>query len=92
MSTISHAPSRAVPERWRWSSKLLVREMWAGLAIAVMWLAVLFSALFGPDIVSTSAGTTSTTIPSGVAVALFAALATRAVAKYGFGNRDRDAD
>jgi hypothetical protein len=92
MSSISHEPSTAVPERRRWSSKLLVREMWAALAIAVMWLAVLFAALFGPDIVSTSAGANSTIIPSAVAVALFAALATRAVAKYGFGDRGNDTE
>jgi hypothetical protein len=49
---------------------LFVRNMWAGLAIVVMWLAVLFDALFGPDIVSTSGGgTNTTTIPSAVAVA-----------------------
>jgi hypothetical protein len=52
---------------------LAVREMWAGLAIAVMWLAVLFDALFGPDIVSTSGPTSSST----------AWLATWVVAKHG---------
>jgi hypothetical protein len=67
--------------------------MWAGLAIVVMWLAVLFDALFGPDIVSTSGGgTNTTTIPSAVAVALFAWLATKAVAKHGFGRGENDAD
>jgi hypothetical protein len=63
--------------------------MWAAMAIAVMWLAVLFDAVFGPDIVSTSA-TSSTTVPSAVVVALFALLGTRVVAKYGFGPRDPD--
>jgi hypothetical protein len=63
--------------------------MWAAMAIAVMWLAVLFDAVFGPDIVSTSA-TSSTTVPSAVVVALFALLGTRVVAKYGFGHRDPD--
>ena len=90
MSTISHEPPTAVPERRRWSSKLLVREMWAALAIAVMWLAVLFAALFGPNLVSTSAGANSTIVPSGVAVAFFASVATWAVAKYGFGDRHQD--
>ena len=66
------------------AADLFVRNMWAGLAIAVMWLAVLFDALFGPDMVFTSGGATnSTTIPSAVAVALFAWLATKAVAKHG---------
>lgn len=89
MSTVSHEASRVVPERRSWSSQLLVREMWAGLAISVMWLAVLFAAVFGPDIVSINAGTNTTTVPSGVAVALFASLATRGVAKYGLGHREK---
>jgi hypothetical protein len=64
---------------------MLVREMWASLAIVSMWLAVLFDALFGPDFVSTNgAGTNTTTIPSAVIVALFAYLGTRVVARYGF--------
>ena len=91
MSTISHEPTRAVPERRSWSTQLLVREMWAALAIVVMWLAVLFAAVFGPDIVSIS-GTNTLTMPSAVAVALFASLATWVVAKYGFGHQGKDAD
>jgi anthranilate phosphoribosyltransferase len=47
----------------------------------------------GPDIVSTGAGgTNSTTIPSAVAVALFAWLATKAVAKHGLRRSDNDGD
>ena len=85
MSTVAHHPS----EGRRWVAQLRIREMWAAVAIAFIWLAVLFDALFGPDIVSTSA-TSSTTIPSAVFVALFAWLATRAVAKRGFGHDDDD--
>jgi hypothetical protein len=92
MSTISQ-PSRPIPNPRRLPADLLVHNMWAGLAIVVMWLAVLFDALFGPQIVSTSGGgTNTTTIPSAVAVALFAWLATRAVAKYGFDSYEDDAD
>ena len=91
MSTISHDPSRSVAEPRRWSGKLLVREMWAALSIAVMWIAVLFAAVYGGDIVSTSV-TTHTTIPSAVVMALFAFLATWPVAKYGFGDRRKDSD
>jgi hypothetical protein len=47
--------------------------MWASLAIAVMWLAVLFDALFGPDIVSNGV-TSATRVPSAIIVALFAYL------------------
>jgi hypothetical protein len=92
MSTISQA-SRPIPKPRRSPADLLVRNTWAGLAIVVMWLAVLFDALFGPNIVSTSGGgTNTTTIPSAVAVALFAWLATKAVAKHGFSPGEDDAD
>jgi hypothetical protein len=84
MSTISHEPSVDAREKRRWSLQLLVPEMWASLAIVVMWLAVLFDAIFGPDIVNSSAGGDHSTVPSAVAVALFAFLATWVVAKYGF--------
>ena len=92
MSTISHPPTGAVEERDRWSGRLQVREMWASLAIVVMWLAVLFDAVFGPDIVTSSAGGDMAKIPSAVVVALFASLATWAVARYGFGRHRKNAD
>jgi hypothetical protein len=63
---------------------LLGPEVWAALAIVVMWLAVLFDAIFGPDIVNTSAGGDSSTVPSAVVVALFAFLGTWVVARRGF--------
>lgn len=84
MSTISHEPSGVVHEKKRWALQLLVPEMWATLAIVVMWLAVLFSAIFGPNIVNTSAGGDTSSVPSAVVVALFAFLATWVVARYGF--------
>jgi hypothetical protein len=51
---ISHEGLRVPPERRRWS-ELLVPEMWASLAIAVIWLAVLFDAILGPDNVRAAA-------------------------------------
>jgi hypothetical protein len=90
LSTISHPPSGAVGEQGRfwWLS---VTEMWASLAIVSMWLAVLFDAVFGPNIVSNTPGGESTSVPSAVVVALFASLGTWAVARYGFGqHRKRD--
>jgi hypothetical protein len=84
MSTIPHEPSGVVQQKNRWSLQLLVPEMWAALAIVVMWLAVLFSAVFGPNIVNTSAGGDTSSVPSAVVVALFAFLATWVVARYGF--------
>ena len=85
MPTVSvHAPPTAAEGR-RWYSRVLVEDMWASLAIVSMWLAVLFDGLFGPDVVATSAaGTSTTTIPSAVIVALFAYLGTRVVARHGF--------
>jgi len=87
MTTIPHEPSRVVESR-PWSLRLLVPEMYASLAIIVMWLAVLFDAVFGPDIVNHSAGGDFSSVPSAVAVALFAFLATWVVAWFGF-RRDR---
>ncbi len=85
MSTVSHPPAQSTPEH-SWFELLHIREMWASLAIAAMWIAVACSAAWGPDFVSTSGGgTNTTTIPSGIAVALFASIGTWAVAKYGLG-------
>jgi hypothetical protein len=84
MTTISHEPSRFVQEKQHGLTQLLVPEMWASLAIIVIWLSVLFDAVFGPDIVNTTAGGDHSTVPSAVAVALFAFLATWVVARYGF--------
>ena len=78
MSVIPH--ERSVDTRFAW---LQISEMWASLAITVIWLAVLFDAIFGPSIISTTPGGTSSSVPSAVAVALFATIATWAVAKYG---------
>ena len=86
MSTVSHPPADLAPEKGKWSAQLLVAEMWASLAITAMWVVVAISAVWGPDFVSVSgSGTNSTTIPSGIAVAVFATIGTWAVAKHGFG-------
>jgi hypothetical protein len=61
--------------------------MWATVSIVVMWLAVLFVGVWGGDISVRGADASSTVIPSGVAVALFAALGTGSVAKRVFGRR-----
>ena len=85
MTSISHEPSRIVSEKRL--PQLLVSEMWASLAIIVIWLSVLADAIFGPDIV-TNNGVADigehSTVPSAVVVSLFAFLATWVVAKYGF--------
>jgi len=90
MTTVSHEPSRVLPEQRPWS-QFLVPEMWASLTIIVMWLSVLFDAVFGPDIVTNGVAGDRSTVPSAVVVALFAFLATWVVARYGFG-RERKRD
>jgi hypothetical protein len=57
---------------------------WATLAIASMWLAVLFTGVFAPSLVSESVGSSRTEIPLGGIVALFALVGTIAVAIFGF--------
>ena len=81
--TVSAASPGAIPEPQRALRRVLADEMWASLAIAVMWLAVLFDALFGPDLVVINASGT-TTVPSAIFVAFFAYLGTRVVARHGF--------
>jgi hypothetical protein len=85
MSAIPHEPS--VDTRYAW---LRITEMWASLAISVIWLAVLFDAIFGPNITSSTVGGTDSSVPSAVAVALFATIATWAVAKYGLRPREHE--
>jgi hypothetical protein len=87
MSSISHPPTGTVHER-RWSSLLLLRDLWASLAIGLMWVAVAVSAVWGPDLVATSNDGNSTTIPSAIAVAMFAAIGTWAIAKYAFRSKE----
>lgn len=89
MTSISHEPTTSMRGRSRWIELLGITEMWASLAIMMMWLAVLFDAVYGPDIASTTVGGTSSTVPSAVAVALFAFLGTAAVARRGF-RHDKD--
>jgi hypothetical protein len=84
MTSISHDPTDVMRERPRRLPQLAVPELWAALAIIVMWLAVLFDAVFGPNIVNRSAGGDLSSVPSSIVVALFAFLGTWAVARYGF--------
>ncbi len=84
MTTLSHETPRAV-ERPPLLQRLGPPEMWPSLTISVIWLTVLFDAIFGPNIVTSDGGGTNTaTVPSAVVVALFAFLATWVVARYAF--------
>jgi hypothetical protein len=84
MATVPHEPSTYAPQRAQWAEFLKIRELWATLAISMMWLAVLFDAVYGPNFVSHSNDGNSTTIPSAIFVAFFAFLASASVAKQAF--------
>jgi hypothetical protein len=87
MSTMSHPPTTVSPDSRHWT-RVLVIETWASLAIFAMWIAVAIAAVWGPDFVSTSgSGASTTTIPSGIVIAMFATIGTWFVAKYGLGHR-----
>jgi hypothetical protein len=60
--------------------------MWGAVAIAIMWLAVLFVGVFGPSIVwSNSSGNGD--VPVVVIVSFFALLGTVPVARWAFRSR-----
>jgi hypothetical protein len=88
MTSLSHDPVPYGRERPQWAEFLSIRKLWAALAILMMWLAVLFAAVYGPDFVSSNPGGNSTTIPSAIFVAFFAWLGTISVARYGL-HRDK---
>jgi hypothetical protein len=91
MATVSSRASDPTSESRERRMRFVVPEMWTSLAIGVIWLVVMVDALFGPDIVSSSAGSFAR-IPSAIVVAFFAWLATWVVARHGFGHRGDDAD
>ena len=85
-TTMQDQPSVRSP-REGWASRVLVREIWATVAIVSMWVAVLFVGVFGGDMTFHSVDSSFTTMPSGVAVALFAAIGTGSIAKRVFGRK-----
>lgn len=83
MTTIPHEqPSSVKKAIW-----FDARDLYVTVAIVVMWLAVLFVGVFGPDFVGNGNDGSSATIPSGIFVAFFAMLATMSMAKWGFRKR-----
>ena len=88
MATVSSEQPDAATDRRSQRGRRVVPEMWASLAISVIWLVVLVAALFAPDFISSNAGASFTRIPSAIIVAFFAWLATWAIARHGFGRRE----
>jgi hypothetical protein len=71
-------------------AQLRIAEMWASLSIFAMWIAVAVASVWGPDFVSSSSDGNHTTIPSGIAVAMFATIGSWLIAKHAFGEREHD--
>lgn len=71
-------PTPTTTPWWRLSA------IWATFAIVAMWLAVIFVSVYGGDMTFASASNGTTVIPSGVVVAVCAAIATAAVSKRAF--------
>jgi 4-amino-4-deoxy-L-arabinose transferase-like glycosyltransferase len=90
MDVMTHEPQTEETKRRGVADRLLVPEFWAAVTIVTMWLAVLFVGIFGGDMVFHDVSGSGSMIPSAVAVALFAAIGTSAVAKRVFGRRTRD--
>jgi len=86
MTTIPHEPPVVVRTPW-W---IEARNLWASIAITVIWLAVLITAVYGPDVRTVEASGASTVVPSALGVAFFAVFATWAVARYGYDRKERD--
>jgi hypothetical protein len=85
MTATMHEPSTAGPARESIAGRLLVPAFWGAVSIVAMWLAVLFDGIYGGDMIfANNTGGGPTTIPSAVAVAVFAFIGTIAVAKRAF--------
>ena len=90
MTTTMHEPATAGPVREGIAARLLVSAFWGAVSIVAMWLAVLFDGIFGGEMIFSSTGNGTSSIPSAVGVALFAMIGTVAVAKRAFRSRDGD--
>jgi len=74
MSTHQAAPAvhfRAAPGEW-----LYAKQLWAGVSIIAMWLAVLFVGVYGGSIVSNNVDGASSSVPVVIIVAGLAFIAT----------------
>ena len=87
MTTTMQDQSPVRSPRAGWSSRILVRELWATVAIVAMWVAVLFVGVYGGEATFHSVDSSVSTVPSVIFVALFAAIGTASVAKRVFGRK-----
>ena len=92
MSTESLSTVRPVRPRRIHPFWLDSRPFWAGIAIATMWLAVLFVGIFGSDFVTSSAGGNSTSIPVVVFMLPFVLPASISASRHGFAEGRRDVE
>lgn len=68
---------------------LATKWFWAVVAIVSMWMAVLFTGIFGPEIVNDDV-TGHQRVPVAVAIAFFAVFGTLVVARHGFRGGEGD--
>ena len=67
-----------------WAALALRREVWGGLTLIVIWLAVLFVGIFGGNVQTADAGGGGSSFPVVVVVALIALFATISVGRWAF--------
>lgn len=84
MSSESESSLRSAPPRRASSAWLYLKALWAGLSIVTMWLVVLFVGLFGGNIVNSTPGGSTSSVPVVVVVVPFVLAATIVVARRGF--------
>lgn len=84
MTVLHESPATAAVENRITDSWWRLPEIWGTLAIIVMWLAVLFDVVYGGDMTFNDSANGSSTVPSGVVVAICAAFATASVAKRAY--------
>jgi hypothetical protein len=83
MTTVTHEPTREIPAKKHFSD-FLASEMWASLAISVIWLSVLFEAIYAPAIETRSASGDYSSVPTAIIGTIFAFLATWVLARHAF--------
>lgn len=79
--TSSLPPARTRPS---WPVWLDSKAFWAGVSIVTMWLVVLFVAIFGGNIYSSTPGGSSTSVPVVVVLIPFVLAGTVVVGRRGF--------